>query len=71
MILVYKDVRRGDKEQLLGVVTPKGLDFMSGNSWGVRLTYDREVVAVEIMGNGLDKASFKVDAIRITNYLDL
>lgn len=69
--MVYKDIRRGDKEQLLGVVTPKGLDFIQGNSWTVRLAYDKEIINAEIIGNGLDKANFKVDAIRISNYLDL
>lgn len=51
MLLVARDVRSNEKEKLLGICNPKGINFLDQKSYSIKLHYSNETLKAEITGN--------------------
>ena len=50
MVLVARDSRNNEKEQLLGICQPKGVNFMDEKSYSVKLHYSNDILKAEVAG---------------------
>ena len=44
MLLVARDAKMNEKEKLLGICYPKGINFMDEKSYSVKLHYSNEIL---------------------------
>ena len=50
MLLVARDARMNEKEQLLGVCQPKGVNFMDEKTYSVKVSYSNDILKAEVAG---------------------